>query len=101
MRLYSPILQYLPPEYLLSTFIFQILPAIITHIQGILQVELSFQIGEVWTGLVWKSENMPPLLQQEFWNFEWLPESPFIVSFPICQGVLVQIDGFVIDPSQL
>ena len=36
-----------------------------THIQNIFRVELFFQISEVWTGLVQKSENIQPVLQKE------------------------------------
>ena len=60
MRLSSPILHCLPRKYLLSKF-----PPFTSHIRWIFQVELSFQMGEVWTCLVQKSDNIQPLHQTE------------------------------------
>ena len=83
MRPCSPILRRLLPKYLVS----KVSPPL-AHIQGIFEVELSFQIGEVWTGLVQKSDIIQPLLQMELLDLWMVLRIAFHEEFSNLEGGL-------------
>ena len=72
------------PKYILPKFTPRL-----SQFPGILQLELSFQIC---LSLAWSHAEFGKMFnhcsKRNHWTFEWLPESPFIWSFHICQEVL-------------
>ena len=54
----------------------------------IFQVELSFQIGEDWTGLVRNWVIFNKCSKKEKRSIQWFPEAPIRIIFPISQEVL-------------